>query len=1312
MFKRRLYITLITLIAFLSVKATPYCDIRKFSIIDGLAANTISDLQQGYDNLMWFATWNGLSYYDGYTFHTFRDEPNGADILTTNRIKYVRPCQDNDVWCVTDDRNLYVYNTHTCEFETTGKDLNEQFGINLKVDNIYHLPTGYTWITTIGGKYIIRMKRNPYEANIPDLIKVGEKGLRSGKIWFVRSDFMKREWVLTDKGTFVWGGHFSSNLPFKWIREVGKSVFFATTDGKVAVVDEQNHLSMIPMPAGVTRINQLKNTGYQLLIATNLGMIIYDPKTFKTEIVNVQNPSQPMSEVTNMYVDMYNMVWVFTDGMGVTLINPKDGTKQWLFADADDSSMRTTSEKPFIIQDEHNTLWVVPNKGTFSYYDRKAKKLVPYILRSNSSGNYRIPDITKFAISDQGILWLAGVHDLTQINFKNHPYILNNLDQGESEVKAIANTPSGVQWVGYHNGCIQLNDHQYKKIGYLSPSGQIVPQQVAFASSGVYSLFQDSKQRMWIGTRYDGLYLYSNGQLTHFAHDPNNKYSLPKGKVFDIVSDRMGRIWLGMYDGSGLVLVQENNGNISFLSKDNGLSWPKNINSVRHITCTPTGEILVASRSGMITFRDDFRHYNKIKFYKSLPISEDSTSIAAYDVNYIFAHSNGHIYTSVVGGYMQRLKDKTTQKDNLKFNQVSKINPNEGLVQSMLEDGNGYLWIIREASLDKVNMKTGAVEVFGPNDFDYNMSFTDARPCYDPTTGNITLGTPMGSITFNPKTLKKTNYQPRIIFTSLHYVGETEVVPILHREKLVIPANKRNLSISFASLDYTRKYQMQYLYRMEGITPEGQWIKLGNSNSIGFNRISHGDYILKVKATNTHGIWSKYVAELPIEVRPTFWESIWGKILVFLLFMVALAGALYTYNQRQRQNLSHEMSMMKNQFFSDASHKLRTPLTLIGGPVVEVLKNEENLSDESRSMLDMVVKNARQMLDMLNQILKFDNSHNFYSNDGLEDDPAYQPEQESITDENAHAYLVDDEAQEKAEEFERGDKEYTILVVEDNDDLRQFLYTILKVDYNVLQAENGRVGLIMARKHVPDFILTDVTMPVMDGITMVHQIKQDSNIAHIPIIVLSAKASLEDHLKGFEEGIDGYMTKPFSATYLKGRIEALISQRHALQQEMLKKIQASEQANFKQIYSQKGSLGSTLSMDMPPAPSTEDNTEEIEDVAENSLPLQIDDPVVARTMRYVLDNIADPDMKIDTIAQAMGMSRSVLYSKIKSAVGMTPVDFVRHLRIMRATEMLQQTNDSMTSIAFAVGFSDSKYFSKVFKKEMGIIPREYRERTK
>ena len=124
MTKRHLYIFLLALLYTITAGAVPYCDIRKFSITDGLAANTISDMKQGYDNLMWFGTWNGLSFYDGYTFHTFRDEPDKTDILSTNRLLTIEPTFKDNVWCVTYDRQLYVYDTHECQFKNVGQQIN------------------------------------------------------------------------------------------------------------------------------------------------------------------------------------------------------------------------------------------------------------------------------------------------------------------------------------------------------------------------------------------------------------------------------------------------------------------------------------------------------------------------------------------------------------------------------------------------------------------------------------------------------------------------------------------------------------------------------------------------------------------------------------------------------------------------------------------------------------------------------------------------------------------------------------------------------------------------------------------------------------------------------------------------------------------------------------------------------------------------------------------------------------------------------------------------------------------------------------
>ena len=1408
--KRYIIPLLLAFMAHFTVMAVPYCDIRKFSITDGLAANTISDIKQSPDKLMWFATWNGLSYYDGYSFHTFRDEADNVDQLSTNRIVGIYPTTNNNIWCVTSDRRLYMYSTRYCTFFNTGKKMNEQFGINLKVNKIYPLNKGNTWITTLDGNYIVRTILDQDQEPIRNILKVGQDGLRSGNVWYIWADKKGREWILTDKGTTIYNHKFNTPIPFKWIREVGENIFLATENGKLAVFDEKNKLVNIPMPEGVTRINQLKNTGYQLLIATNIGLVVYNPRTFKTEVINVQSPGQPLAEVKNVYTDDYGMVWVFTDGMGITMVNPKTGQKAWLFADQPDPADRTTSDKYFITQDENKTLWVIPNGGTFSYFDRKAGKLVPYLLRSNSSGNFRVPNIKKFCLSDQGILWISGMHDLTQVAFKNHRYHLTQLDEGEAQAFAICNTPEGYHWTGYYNGMIKITNSRFEKVGYLAPSGQVVPQQVAFCPSAIFSIFYDTEGKIWIGTREHGIFIRTKEGMTQYVHNPADKYSLPHNKVYDIVADRHGRIWVGTY-GGGLSLVQmSTTGKLNFISRQNILPWPKKeFNKVRRIFCTPTGEILAGTTDGMITFSDNVSNPAKIKFYTTTHVDGDTTRLAASDVNFIMQHSNGRTYVSQLGGVLQNVISKNLLQDSLQFLYNKKISSDEGTVQSMVEDNAGNIWVVRESSIDKYNLKTKNLVVFGPNDFDFNMSFTEARPAHDPATDDITVGTPTGSLTFNPAKMKKSPYQARIIFTSLHYMGEDGTEPILHKEKVVIPANKRNLTISFAALDFSRKYNQKYRYRLDGFTPEGQWIELGKSNYIGFNRISSGNYVLKVMGTNSHGIWSKYVAELPIEVRPTFWESIWGKILMVILLMCVVGSIFYIYNRNQHEKISHEMSLMKNDFFSDASHKLRTPLTLIGGPLKEVLDTEHGITRKGREMLTIALKNSYEMLDMLNKILRYDNSTlmnyegmpknpegTLVNTGGIDKMDSTENEEDEIpgqiSDENVARYLAEAEKAEKeleenmteeekvAREEQR--KEHTVLVVEDNKDLRKYLYTILSEHYNVLLAENGKAGLLMTRTELPDFIITDVTMPVMDGITMVSEIKQDHELSQIPIIILSAKASVQDRLKGFEMGVDAYMTKPFSTEYLLGRISAVLKQRHNLQKEMIQKLEHTGNLIGKAMSNgissgingsknkglnnglnnalnnglndalnnglnnalnnglnnalnnglnnalndgQNGGLIATSANEPEKTLSqiTREITEkerEKEEIAKQKreqsdfafMASQINDATTARILKYVTEHIDTPDLKIDNIADAMGMSRSVLYTKIKQQLGMTPIDFVRHVRIMRACELLKDTDESLSSVAFAVGFSDPKYFSKVFKRETGIVPTEYRERTR
>jgi YesN/AraC family two-component response regulator len=210
----------------------------------------------------------------------------------------------------------------------------------------------------------------------------------------------------------------------------------------------------------------------------------------------------------------------------------------------------------------------------------------------------------------------------------------------------------------------------------------------------------------------------------------------------------------------------------------------------------------------------------------------------------------------------------------------------------------------------------------------------------------------------------------------------------------------------------------------------------------------------------------------------------------------------------------------------------------------------------------------------------------------------------------------------------------------------------------------------------------------MDGLTMVHTLKQDTATSHIPIIVLSAKASMEDRLQGLREGIDDYITKPFSATYLKQRVENIIAQRRMLQQSLLEKLAGEEPA----ATADEASAETVYHLDAPQI-------------------VDADKEMMNRLMAFLEEHIGNDKLRIEDLAEAVCLGRSVFYGKLKSIVGMSPVDFLRHIRMQRAEQLIANSNYQISQIAYMVGFTDPKYFSKTFKKETGLTPSEYRDKA-
>ena len=283
------------------------------------------------------------------------------------------------------------------------------------------------------------------------------------------------------------------------------------------------------------------------------------------------------------------------------------------------------------------------------------------------------------------------------------------------------------------------------------------------------------------------------------------------------------------------------------------------------------------------------------------------------------------------------------------------------------------------------------------------------------------------------------------------------------------------------------------------------------------------------------------------------------------------------------------------------------------------------------------------------------------------------------------------------EDMDKGEDKTRLLVVEDNNDLRAFLVSILQSDYVVSQASNGREGLEKAMTEQPDFILTDVMMPEMDGLEMVHRIKDNHDISHIPIIILSAKASMEDRLEGLRAGVNDYITKPFSATYLKQRMQNIIANQRILQKNFLESVEMSEAVSDEHAKEAPGML--------------QLKETKIVDSDKETKIVDSDKDMMDQLLEYIEEHLADSELKIEDLATAVCLGRSVFYNKVKSIVGMSPVELLRHIRIKHAEDMVSKSNEPFSQIAYAVGFSDARYFGKCFKKETGLTPSEYRDRS-
>lgn len=243
-----------------------------------------------------------------------------------------------------------------------------------------------------------------------------------------------------------------------------------------------------------------------------------------------------------------------------------------------------------------------------------------------------------------------------------------------------------------------------------------------------------------------------------------------------------------------------------------------------------------------------------------------------------------------------------------------------------------------------------------------------------------------------------------------------------------------------------------------------------------------------------------------------------------------------------------------------------------------------------------------------------------------------------------------------------------LLIVEDNDDVRTLLKQTFESTYNILLASNGDIGIKLALEHIPDLIISDIMMPITDGIQLTERLKNDELTSHIPIILLTAKAGDENAIKGIEIGADDYITKPFNSKFLKTKVSNLISIRNKLQNRYSQEI----------ILSPKD-IGVT----------------------------NLDEEFLKKVQQVLKDKLVESSFNVEDFSKAVGMSRMQLHRKIKALTGLSASEFVRSQRLKLAADLLKTSDINISQVGYSVGFNDHSYFAKTFKEAYNCTPTEF-----
>ncbi len=1017
-------------------------------------------------------------------------------------------------------------------------------------------------------------------------------------------------------------------------------------------------LSVGRFPPHPTHFNCIeKDEKGQCLIGTDSGFFVLPDKALSSANNRLVLDDDAESYLSGLYIpailcDSSNKKWVATN-KGL-----------WRF-DADPAAAEMIMSGFFtaLYEDSRNTVWVGTQNGLLAY-QRLTDSFITYSAPAFTVGSLSHKHVTTIYEDHNGVLWVGTNNGLNRLNMATNSFTVFRHNHNDATslangvIRQIFQDSHGMLWVGTSAGLSVAVDYSGKFRNFTIDDG--------LSGNSVSSVFEDSKGHIWVATNegVSKLVIHSDGKKVDFDNLNDLEITFINYDVRDGLLDMNFR--LGSF-------CQFDNGEV-FLGGVYGISsfFPDSINvNPYEPPVVLTG--LKIMNTNFIANPASKTLKKSIEKAEGIVLNYKQSVITIEYVALSFTNSDNNQYTYKLEGFDDDWVGVGSQRSVTYTN----LNPGEYVFRVRAANSDG-VWNLQGANL---NIKVlpppwqtwqAFVIYFILLTFSI-LGFGRLVIAKQKTESRLKLEK------MESDKIREIDYFKNIFFTNISHEFRTPLTLIISplKEISMMPELPGSLK---RQIDLIYKNSLRLLRLINQLLDISK-IEAGHIRL----KIAQGDIVAYTRSI--YEAFSQKSEDSEITYR----------------FHCTAEQAMVWFDSDKIEKIMY--NLLSNAFKNTPN----------GGTIDVFLSVNEN--QEQIQEIEIIVQDNGKGISEENQKKIFERYYAFGKDDfskpstGIGLSLSYQlaiihkgridvesvPGKGSkfvlILPASAHVYSneslmasggssSDGETEVAQDILTRSDDLYTettdvcheslVLLVEDNEDLRRYVSERLSLNYSVLTAADGEEGLGVAFEKLPDIIISDVMMPRMDGFELCKALKQDERTSHIPVILLTAKASDDSRMEGYELGADAYISKPFEIGHLLVRMKNLIENRNTL----------------RQIFGK----GLSLTPGKVSIPSMEEK-------------------FIQNAIQSVESHISDPEYNVDVLSQEVGMSRSQVFRKLKALTDFSPVEFIRMLRIKRAGQIISQNSNSISEVAYMVGFSDIDYFRKCFKSQFGVTPSKYSEKS-